>query len=94
MLQLLLSLSDRQVAEAVRCRIDFTYALDMELDDPGFHHSMLADFRGRTAEGHPADRLDLALARLKEAGVIRERTTQRTDSPMSWPRCGIRPAWS
>jgi hypothetical protein len=38
-LQFLLGLSDRQAVEAVRCRIDFKYALAMELDDPGFHHS-------------------------------------------------------
>ncbi|WP_251059867.1 transposase [Streptomyces sp. ISL-112] len=30
----LLGLSDRQAAEAVRCRIDFKYAMAMELDDP------------------------------------------------------------
>ncbi len=40
-LQFLLNLSDRQAAEAVRCRIDFKYALALELDDPGFHHSEL-----------------------------------------------------
>lgn len=81
MLQFLLGLSDRQAAEAVRCRIDFTYAMAMELDDPGFHHSVLADFRDRLAEAGRADRLlDLVLARLKEAGLVRERTTQRTDS--------------
>ncbi|MET8038119.1 IS1182 family transposase [Streptomyces sp. NPDC005345] len=80
-LQFVLGLSDRQAAEAVRCRIDFKYALAMELDDPGFHHSVLADFRDRLAEGDRADGLlDLALARLKEAGLVRERTTQRTDS--------------
>ena len=80
-LQFLLGLSDRQAAEAVRCRIDFKYAMAMELDDPGFHHSVLADFRDRLTEGDRADRLlDLALARLKEAGLVRERTTQRTDS--------------
>ncbi|WP_253911480.1 transposase [Streptomyces sp. CNQ-509] len=80
-LQFLLGLSDRQAAEAVRCRIDFKYALAMELDDPGFHHSVLTDFRDRLAEDDRADRLlDLALARLKEAGLVRERTTQRTDS--------------
>ncbi|MFF2926891.1 transposase [Streptomyces celluloflavus] len=79
-LQFLLGLSDRQAAEAVRCRIDFTYALCLELDDPGFHHSVLADFRERLAQDDRADRLlDLALARLKEAGLVRERTTQRTD---------------
>ncbi|WP_405846788.1 transposase [Streptomyces niveus] len=68
MLQFLLSLSDRQAAEAVRCRIDFKYAMAMELDDPDFHHSVLADFRDRLTEGDRADRLlDLALARLREA---------------------------
>ncbi|MGJ3561136.1 transposase [Streptomyces sp. INA 01156] len=39
-LQFLLGLSDRRAAEAVRCRIDFTYAMALELDDPGFHHSV------------------------------------------------------
>ncbi|WP_251061141.1 transposase [Streptomyces sp. ISL-100] len=80
-LQFLLDPSDRQAAEAVRCRIDFKYAMALELDDPGFHHSVLADFRERLTEGDRADRLlDLALARLKDAGLVRERTTQRTDS--------------
>ncbi|WP_326793298.1 transposase [Streptomyces sp. NBC_00841] len=65
----------------MRCRIDFKYALAMGLDDPGFHHSVLGDFRDRLAQGDRADRLmDLALARLKDAGLVRERTTQRTDS--------------
>ena len=80
-LQFLLGLSDRQAAEAVRCRIDFKYAMAIELDDPGFHHSVLGDFRERLAQDDRADRLlDLALARLKEAGLVGERTTQRTDS--------------
>ncbi|MFE4254783.1 transposase [Streptomyces sp. NPDC056910] len=80
-LQFLLGLSDGQAAEAVRCRIDFKYAMAMELDDPGFHHSVLADFRDRLAEGDRADRLlDLALGRLKEADLVHERTTQRADS--------------
>jgi transposase len=87
-LQFLLGLSDRQAAESIRCRIDFKYAMAMELDDPGFHHSMPADFRDRLAEEDRADRLlDLALARLKETGLVRERTTQRTDSTTSWQQC-------
>ncbi|MGW1764657.1 transposase [Streptomyces sp. NPDC002073] len=81
MLQFLLGFSDRQAAEAVRCRIDFKYAMAMELEDPGFHHSVLADFRDRLADGDRADRLlDLALTRLKEAGPVHERTIQCTDS--------------
>jgi Transposase domain (DUF772) len=34
MLQFLPDLSDRNAAEAVRCRIDFKYALGLDLDDP------------------------------------------------------------
>ena len=49
-LQFLLDLSDRDAAEAVRCRIDFKYALGLDLDDPGFHHSVLGDFRDRLLE--------------------------------------------
>lgn len=33
--QFLLGLSDRQAEQAVCCRIDFKYAMAMELDDPG-----------------------------------------------------------
>jgi transposase len=80
-LQFLPDLSDRDAAEAVRCRIDFKYALGLDLDDPGFHHSVLGDFRDRLLVDGRADLLlDLALARLKEAGLVRERTAQRTDS--------------
>jgi transposase-like protein DUF772 len=39
------------------------YALGLDLDDPGFHHSVLSDFRDRLLEDGRADRLlDLALA--------------------------------
>jgi transposase len=80
-LQFLLDLSGRDAAEAVRSRIDFEYALGLDLDDPGFHHGVLGDFRDRLLEDGWADRLlDLALARLKEARLVRERTTWRTDS--------------
>jgi IS5 family transposase len=62
-LQSLLGLSDRGAAKAVRCRIDFKYALGLDPGDPGFHHSVLGDFRERLLEDGRADRLlDLALA--------------------------------
>jgi transposase len=81
-LQFLLGLSGRDAAEAVRCRIDFKYALGLALDDPGFRRSVPGDFRDRLPEEEGrADRLlDLALARLKEAGLVSGRTTQRTGS--------------
>ncbi len=36
-------LSDRQAADAVRGRIDFKYALGLELTDPGFDHTVLSE---------------------------------------------------
>src|SRR6516225_5559563 len=80
-LQFLLDLSDRDAAEAVRCRIDVKYALGPGLDDPGFCHGVLGDFRDRLLVDGRADRLfDLALARLTEAGLVRDRAAWRTGS--------------
>ena len=41
------NLSDRQAANAVRARIDWKYALSLELTDPGFDFSVLSEFRTR-----------------------------------------------
>lgn len=38
---------DRQAAMAVRARIDWKYALGLELRDPGFDYSVLSEFRAR-----------------------------------------------
>ncbi|MGW1554377.1 transposase [Streptomyces sp. NPDC002346] len=76
-LQYALNLSDRQAAEAVCCRIDFKYALGLELEDPGFRHSVLSDFRDRLAEGDRADRLlGLALTRIRRAGLLKGRAAR------------------
>ncbi|WP_258037327.1 MULTISPECIES: transposase [unclassified Streptomyces] len=70
-------LSDRQAAEAVRCRIDVNYALALELDDPGFHHSVLTDFRDRLCEDDRADQLlSLSLERMRAAGRHGHRARQ------------------
>src|ERR1044071_4147654 len=45
--QFLENLSDRQAADAVRTRIDWKYTLGLELTDPGFHFSVLTEFRAR-----------------------------------------------
>ena len=47
--QFLEQLSDRQAADAVRGRIDWKYA--MGLTDPGFHFSVLTEFRARLVAG-------------------------------------------
>lgn len=44
-------LSDQQAAAAVRCRIDWKYALSLELTDPGFDSSVLCEFRTRLLVG-------------------------------------------
>jgi transposase len=80
-LQYVEGLSDRQAADAVRGRIDWKYALGLELTDPGFDHTVLSEFRSRLVHG-PAERqlLDTLLNRCRELGLIRERGRQRTDS--------------
>jgi hypothetical protein len=80
-LQFLLDLCGRDAAEAVRCRTGVKYALGLDLDDPGLHHGVPGGFRERLlAEGRADRLLDLALARLTEAGLVSERTTWRTGS--------------
>jgi transposase len=44
-------LTDRQAAEAVRSRIDWNYLLGLALNDPGFHYSVLSEFRMRLIGG-------------------------------------------
>ena len=44
-MQFLENLSDRQAAEAVRSRIDWKYALGLELTDSGFDYLVLRGFR-------------------------------------------------
>src|SRR5690242_14948488 len=39
------NLTDRGAADAVRARIDWKYLLGLALADPGFDHSVLAEFR-------------------------------------------------
>src|SRR6266700_3139150 len=43
------NLTDRQAAESARTRIDWQYLLGLPLDDPGFDHTVLAEFRARVA---------------------------------------------
>jgi transposase len=74
-------LSDRRAAEAVRARIDWKYALSLELEDPGFDASVLCEFRARLAEnGAELLLLDLLLERFRERGLLKARGRQRTDS--------------
>jgi transposase len=75
------NLSDRQAADAVRARIDWKYALGLELSDEGFHYSALSEFRTRLVEGSLEQiLLDRLLERCRERGWLKPRGRQRTDS--------------
>jgi transposase len=79
-LQFVEGLTDRQAAEAVRARIDWKYALGMELVDPGFDFSVLSEFRDRLAEADAGRRvLDGILAAAGEKGLLKTGRA-RTDS--------------
>jgi transposase len=74
-------LTDRQAAEAVRTRIDWQYLLGLPLDDPGFDHTVLAEFRARVADGGlERVALDALLAKLAAGGLVKAGGKQRTDS--------------
>jgi transposase len=74
-------LSDRQAAEAVRVRIDWKYALGLELADPGFDYSVLSEFRARLVQGAAEQRLlDALVEACKAHGVLKARGRQRTDA--------------
>jgi transposase len=73
--------SDRQAADAVRRRIDWTYALALELTDPGFDASVLCAFRGRLRARQAEHGLFATLLlRCRAAGLLKPRGRQRTDS--------------
>ena len=80
-LQFMEGMTDRQAAEAVRGRIDWKYALGLELTDPGFDFSVLSEFRQRLIEGQKEQVfLDVFLDELKKRGWIKARNKQRSDS--------------
>lgn len=80
-LQFAEGLPDRKAADAVRGRIDWKYALGLELADPGFDASVLSEFRARLLTGAAEQvLLDTLLARCREQGWLKARGRQRTDS--------------
>ncbi|MGP2443049.1 IS1182 family transposase [Streptomyces sp. JW3] len=80
-LQFAEGLSDRQAAAAVRVRIDWKYALGLELTDTGFDYSVLSEFRARLVRGQMADELfEQVLQAAKERGLLKTSGRARTDS--------------
>jgi transposase len=80
-MQFVENLTDRQAADAVRGRIDWKYALGLELSDCGFDYSILSEFRQRLVLGG-AERLLLErlLDQCAAKGLLGGKKKQRTDS--------------
>jgi transposase len=75
------NLTDRQTANAVRERLDWKYALGLDLSDPGFDFSLLSGFRTRLIEHEAETRLlDRLLEVCKQHGWLKEGGKQRTDA--------------
>jgi transposase len=80
-MQFVEDVSDRQAAEAVRSRIDWKYALSLELTDSGFDSTVLSEFRTRLVTGAAEQRiLDAILTKCRAHGWLTARGRQRTDS--------------
>ncbi|MER6169624.1 IS1182 family transposase [Streptomyces violaceorubidus] len=80
-LQFVEGLTDRQAAEAVRARIDWKFALGLELADPGFDFSVLSEFRDRLVGGDAGRTvLDAILVAAQERGLVAAGGKARTDS--------------
>ncbi len=101
-LQYVEGLTDRQAAEGVRGRIDWKYALGLELSDPGIDASVLAEWRSRLVAGQAETLLlEVLLERCKQRGWRnRRRQTAHRFHPCARPRafleqsrvCGRDPA--
>jgi len=73
--------TDRQAADELKARIDLKYALSLELTDPGFHYSVLSEFRSRLVEGEMEEALLMALLNICiKKGWLKKGGKQRTDS--------------
>ncbi|MFH9966767.1 transposase [Streptomyces mirabilis] len=80
-LQKAANLTDRQAADEVRENLAWKYALGLGLEDPGFDHSVLSEFRSRVVAHHLEERvLDLLLERLQAIDLLTSGGIQRTDS--------------
>ena len=90
--------ADRRASEQVVYHLGWKYALDLELDDDGFHFTVLVYFRDRLKE-KKAERLifDGVVDLLIELGLVKRKGKQRLDSThivgyvkaMSWMECAI-----
>ena len=62
-MQFMEGLTDRQAADAVRSRIDWKYALGIDLTDSGFDSTVLTEFRQRLCKGFGINNAELVFGR-------------------------------
>ncbi len=80
-MQYIANLSDRGAVEALAARIDWKYALGLELTDPGFDSSVLTLFRSRLLNGGKEKLiLDKLLERCQQLKLLKTKVQARTDS--------------
>lgn len=79
----------------MRTRIDWKYALNLELEDEGFHFSVLCEFRARLIQGNAEGLLfETMLNELKRRGFRHPpEAANEPMPPMCWLQCGQLIVW-
>jgi IS5 family transposase len=72
-LQYLYDLSDRQLEEQLRYRLDFMFFLGLSLDEAGPDHSTLSRFRGRVGNERFDRIFNKIVAAARQADLIADR---------------------
>lgn len=81
LLQFMEAVPDRKAIENVRLHLGWKHALNLKINDPGFHPTSLVTFRNRLAEEKDGRLLfDGILQALHAAGLVTRRGKQRLDS--------------
>ena len=81
LLQCMERMPDRQAVDAMEYDLRWKYALRMDLDERGFHPTVLVRFRERLLSHEFADiAFKTVLAQLREAGYLAKKSPHRVDS--------------
>ena len=81
LLQFMEKVPDQKAVEMVRLNLGWKYALNLELDDEGFHPTSLVYFRERLLENKKERILfDGILEALRKEGLVKKQSKQRLDS--------------
>jgi transposase len=81
LLQFMETVPDRKAAENVRLHLGWKHALNLKINDPGFHPTSLVTFRGRLVDEKDGRLIfDGILQALHGAGLVKRKGKQRLDS--------------